>query len=85
MCPLVKCTLLWEPNGSGKSTLSYTIAGRDGYEASDGAVTLEGINVLDLDPDQRAANGLFFIFSAPDGNSWCSNDDVHPHSVERPT
>ncbi|GJL94317.1 MAG: ABC transporter ATP-binding protein [Hyphococcus sp.] len=53
------------PNGSGKSTLSYTIAGRDGYEASDGAVTLEGANVLDLDPDQRAANGLFLSFQHP--------------------
>ncbi len=53
------------PNGSGKSTLSYTVAGRDGYEATSGAVTLNGESVLDLDPDQRAAKGLFLSFQHP--------------------
>ena len=53
------------PNGSGKSTLSYTIAGRDDYEATTGAVTLNGENILDLDPDERAAKGLFLSFQHP--------------------
>ena len=53
------------PNGSGKSTLSYTVAGRDGYEATDGAVTLDGENILELDPDERAAKGLFLSFQHP--------------------
>jgi len=53
------------PNGSGKSTLSYTIAGRDGYDVTDGAVTLEGENILDLDPNERAAKGLFLSFQHP--------------------
>lgn len=53
------------PNGSGKSTLSYTIAGRDGYEATAGAVTLEGEDILGLGPDERAAKGLFLSFQHP--------------------
>ncbi len=53
------------PNGSGKSTLSYTVAGRDGYEATDGAVMLEGANILGLTPDARAAKGLFLSFQHP--------------------
>ncbi|MEO1135720.1 MAG: Fe-S cluster assembly ATPase SufC [Pseudomonadota bacterium] len=53
------------PNGSGKSTLSYTVAGRDDYEATGGAVTLDGADVLDLDPDERAARGLFLSFQHP--------------------
>ena len=53
------------PNGSGKSTLSYTVAGRDGYDATGGAVTLDGENILALDPDERAAKGLFLSFQHP--------------------
>lgn len=53
------------PNGSGKSTLSYTVAGRDGYEVASGAVTLEGESILDLDPNERAAKGLFLSFQHP--------------------
>ncbi len=53
------------PNGSGKSTLSYAVAGRDGYEATAGAVTLEGEDILGLDPDERAAKGLFLSFQHP--------------------
>ncbi len=53
------------PNGSGKSTLSYTVAGRDGYEATDGAVMLEEANILGLAPDARAAKGLFLSFQHP--------------------
>ncbi|MEM8771692.1 MAG: Fe-S cluster assembly ATPase SufC [Pseudomonadota bacterium] len=53
------------PNGSGKSTLSYAIAGRDDYEATTGEVTLGGESLLDLDPDERAALGLFLSFQHP--------------------
>ena len=53
------------PNGSGKSTLSYTVAGRDGYEVTDGDVSLEGRDLIGLDPDERAAQGLFLSFQHP--------------------
>ena len=53
------------PNGSGKSTLSYTIAGRDSYEASAGGVTLDGEDLLALDTDERAARGVFLSFQHP--------------------
>jgi Fe-S cluster assembly ATP-binding protein len=53
------------PNGSGKSTLSYTLAGRDGYEATDGTATLGGADLLGLDPEERAALGLFLAFQYP--------------------
>lgn len=53
------------PNGSGKSTLSYAVAGRENYEATAGAVTLNGENILGLDPDERAAKGLFLSFQHP--------------------
>lgn len=53
------------PNGSGKSTLSYTLAGRDGYEATDGTATLGGAGLLGLDPEERAALGLFLAFQYP--------------------
>ncbi|MEM9014941.1 MAG: Fe-S cluster assembly ATPase SufC [Pseudomonadota bacterium] len=53
------------PNGSGKSTLSYTVAGRDGYDVTAGSVTLDGEDILDLDPDERAVKGLFLSFQHP--------------------
>ena len=53
------------PNGSGKSTLSYVLSGRDGYEVTGGAATLEGADLLDLDPEERAAAGLFLAFQYP--------------------
>ncbi|MCA8887509.1 MAG: Fe-S cluster assembly ATPase SufC [Parvularculaceae bacterium] len=53
------------PNGSGKSTLSYTVAGRDNYDVTQGAVTLDGENILDFDPNERAAKGLFLSFQHP--------------------
>ena len=53
------------PNGSGKSTLSYTLAGRDGYEATDGTAMLGGADLLGLDPEERAALGLFLAFQYP--------------------
>ena len=45
------------PNGSGKSTLSHVIAGRPGYEITRGSVELNGVNLLDLEPEERAGEG----------------------------
>ena len=53
------------PNGSGKSTLAYTIAGRDGYEASDGSITWRGANLLAMNVEERARNGVFLAFQYP--------------------
>ena len=53
------------PNGSGKSTLSYVLSGRDGYDVTAGAATLEGEDVLELEPEERAAAGLFLAFQYP--------------------
>ncbi|AXX98101.1 Fe-S cluster assembly ATPase SufC [Profundibacter amoris] len=53
------------PNGSGKSTLSYVLSGRDGYEVTEGTATLDGIDLLGLDPEERAAMGLFLAFQYP--------------------
>lgn len=53
------------PNGSGKSTLSYALAGRAGYEITDGEVLLDGVNILDMDVDERAVSGLFLAFQYP--------------------
>ncbi|MHA3915032.1 Fe-S cluster assembly ATPase SufC [Halovulum sp. GXIMD14793] len=53
------------PNGSGKSTLSYVLSGRDGYEVTDGSATLQGEDILELEPEERAAIGLFLAFQYP--------------------
>ncbi|MBO6867154.1 MAG: Fe-S cluster assembly ATPase SufC [Pseudomonadota bacterium] len=53
------------PNGSGKSTLSYVLSGRDGYEVTDGEVTLEGEDMLELEAEERAAAGIFLAFQYP--------------------
>jgi Fe-S cluster assembly ATP-binding protein len=53
------------PNGSGKSTLSYVLAGREGYEATGGSATFEGHDLLAMEPEQRAAIGLFLAFQYP--------------------
>lgn len=53
------------PNGSGKSTLSYALAGREGYEITEGEVLLDGVNILDMETDARAAAGLFLAFQYP--------------------
>ena len=53
------------PNGSGKSTLSYVIAGKEDYEVLEGEILLDGENVLDMAPDERAAAGLFLAFQYP--------------------
>jgi len=53
------------PNGSGKSTLSYVLAGKDDYEVTEGEILFDGENILDLEPDERAAKGLFLAFQYP--------------------
>ena len=53
------------PNGSGKSTLAYVLAGKGGYEVTEGEVVLEGESVLDMSPDERAAKGVFLAFQYP--------------------
>src|SRR4051812_12329466 len=53
------------PNGSGKSTLSYVLAGRAGYEVTQGSVIYDDEDLLALEPDQRAAKGLFLAFQYP--------------------
>ena len=53
------------PNGSGKSTLSYVLAGKDDYEVTGGSATLNGEDLLELEPDERAAKGLFLAFQYP--------------------
>lgn len=53
------------PNGSGKSTLGYALAGRDGYEVTDGSVDFAGQDLLELEVEQRAAAGLFLALQYP--------------------
>jgi Fe-S cluster assembly ATP-binding protein len=53
------------PNGSGKSTLAYVLAGRDGYEVTDGDVLWNGESILGMEPDERAAKGVFLAFQYP--------------------
>ncbi len=53
------------PNGSGKSTLSYVIAGKPDYEVTGGEVILDGENLLELDPNERAVKGVFLAFQYP--------------------
>jgi len=53
------------PNGSGKSTLAGVLAGREAYEVTQGEVLFEGKNLLDLDPEERAREGLFLAFQYP--------------------
>src|SRR5882762_3434050 len=53
------------PNGSGKSTLAAVLAGRDGYDVTGGEVLYNGKDLLDLDPEERAREGLFLAFQYP--------------------
>ena len=53
------------PNGSGKSTLSYVLAGREDYEVTGGSVEMDGEDLLELEPEERAAAGLFLAFQYP--------------------
>jgi len=53
------------PNGAGKSTLSYVLGGRPGYEVTDGSATFDGADLLEMEPHERAAAGLFLGFQYP--------------------
>ena len=53
------------PNGSGKSTLSYVLSGKEGYDVIGGNVTLNNVNILEMEPEERAAAGLFLAFQYP--------------------
>ena len=53
------------PNGSGKSTLSYVLSGRGGYEVTGGEASLDGTDLLDIEAEERAAEGLFLAFQYP--------------------
>jgi Fe-S cluster assembly ATP-binding protein len=53
------------PNGSGKSTLSYILAGRDDYEVTEGEILFNGESILEMDPAERAASGIFLAFQYP--------------------
>ncbi|MET0169530.1 MAG: Fe-S cluster assembly ATPase SufC [Aliihoeflea sp.] len=53
------------PNGSGKSTLSYILAGRDDYEVTEGEILYNGESILEMDPAERAASGIFLAFQYP--------------------
>src|SRR5690554_7976210 len=53
------------PNGSGKSTLASVLAGKDGYEVTEGSVDFDGVDLLDLEAEDRAKEGLFLAFQYP--------------------
>ncbi|HRR26645.1 MAG TPA: ATP-binding cassette domain-containing protein, partial [Acidobacteriota bacterium] len=53
------------PNGSGKSTLANTLAGRPGYEVTEGEVLYKGKSLLEMDPEERAREGVFLAFQYP--------------------
>ncbi len=53
------------PNGSGKSTLAHVLAGRDGYEITEGELNWNGESLIDMEPDERAAKGVFLAFQYP--------------------
>ncbi|WP_027420095.1 Fe-S cluster assembly ATPase SufC [Crocinitomix catalasitica] len=53
------------PNGAGKSTLASVVAGKDGYEVTEGSIEMDGKDLLELDPDERAKEGLFLAFQYP--------------------
>jgi Fe-S cluster assembly ATP-binding protein len=53
------------PNGSGKSTLAHVLAGKDEYEVTEGEVLLDGENILEMEPEERAAKGVFLAFQYP--------------------
>lgn len=53
------------PNGSGKSTLGYVLAGNDGYTVTGGEVSFEGRDLLEMEPEERAAAGMFLAFQSP--------------------
>lgn len=80
------------PNGAGKSTLASVLSGRDGYEVTEGSVNFDGIDLLDLAPDERAKEGLFLAFQYPVEIPGVSNinflrtalNEIRAHRKEEP-
>jgi len=70
------------PNGAGKSTLSNVMGGRPGYEATGGSVTLDGVDLLELEPEERAYAGLFLAFQYPVELPGVSNMEFLKAAVE---
>lgn len=70
------------PNGSGKSTLANLLAGRPGYQVQSGSVTFAGINLLELEPEERAHAGLFLAFQYPVEIPGVSNMEFLKASVD---
>ncbi|GFD90271.1 ABC transporter ATP-binding protein [Tenacibaculum sp. KUL152] len=69
------------PNGAGKSTLGYVLSGRDGYEVSEGKATLNGKDLLELEVEERAREGLFLAFQYPVEIPGVSNMEFMKESV----
>jgi Fe-S cluster assembly ATP-binding protein len=69
------------PNGSGKSTLSYVLAGRAGYEVTKGEVLYNGKNLLEMEPEVRAAEGVFLAFQYPVEIPGVSNTTFLKHAL----
>ena len=63
--PMGEIHAIMGPNGSGKSTLSYVLSGREGYEITGGTATFEGQDLLAMEPEERAATGVFLAFQYP--------------------
>lgn len=70
------------PNGSGKSTLGHVLAGRPGYEVTEGSITFNGENLLELDTEERARAGLFLAFQYPVEIPGVSNMEFLKASVD---
>ena len=68
MFPPAKCTRSWGRTGRASRRLSYALAGRPGYEVTAGSVTLDGEDLLALEPNERAAKGVFLSFQYPTGD-----------------
>ncbi|HBA57368.1 MAG TPA: Fe-S cluster assembly ATPase SufC, partial [Alteromonas macleodii] len=69
------------PNGAGKSTLGYVLSGREGYEVSEGEATLNGKDLLELEVEERAREGLFLAFQYPVEIPGVSNMEFMKESV----
>lgn len=69
------------PNGAGKSTLGYVLSGRDGYEVSEGEASLNGKDLLELEVEERAREGLFLAFQYPVEIPGVSNMEFMKESV----
>ena len=70
------------PNGSGKSTLAYVLAGRDGYEVTEGDILWNGESMLDMEPDERAAKGVFLAFQYPMEIPGVATHDLPAHGAQ---